>query len=69
MAKNLLAVSDALIDAEGANQGLNAIVDLLFSANQSDMPSGRSLGELLLCVKKEITAHLERAKAGLRDSK
>ncbi len=69
MAKNLLAVSDALTMAEGVNEGLDALVSLLFSAKEADVPSGRAIGELLYSIQKDMAGHLEQAKAGLRDSK
>lgn len=69
MAKNLLSVSDAITNAEGVNDGLDALVSLLFSAKEADVPTGRAIGELLYVIQKDLGNWLEQAKAGLRDSK
>ncbi len=69
MAKNLLSVSDALDRAEGTNSGLDAIVSLLFSVGEADVPNGRSLAELLYSLQQDMERHLSLAKSGLRDSK
>lgn len=69
MAKNLLAVSDALDLAADVNNGIDALIALLFSAKQADVPSGRAIGELLNCLHNDLERHLADAQAGLRDSK
>lgn len=69
MAKNLLAVADALDRAKGVNDGLDAVISLLFSVNESDMPSGRALGEVLSSLQQDMGRHLASAESGLRDSK
>ena len=69
MAKDIGAAMDALDRAEGINQGLDALVSLLFCANEADVPSGRKLGELLYSIQQDMEKRLAEAQAGLRNSK
>lgn len=69
MAKDLGSVIDAIDRAEGINQGLDALVSLLFSAREADMPSGKAIGELLYSIQQDMGNRLAEARAGLRNSK
>lgn len=65
MARNILSTQDAIDRAEGVNQGLDALISLLSSASQDDMPSGQSISELLWSLQQSMAQHLADARAGL----
>jgi hypothetical protein len=69
MARNLISVHDAITRAEGTANGLDALISLLVSAREGDMPKGHHLAELLNGLHVELVRHLESARDGLRESK
>ena len=66
MAKSDIATFDALERAIDTNQALDALVSLLGSAREADVPSGRALSELFGILQKNFEEQLAAVKEGLR---
>lgn len=65
MAHDILSAFDAINRAKSANSGLDALVSLLLGCNDSDVPDGKSLAELIWSVQKELNSALTEAEASL----
>lgn len=66
MARNLIRVHDALDQARAVSTGLDALVALMVSARDSDMPSGKALAELIDPLRKALDESIETAEDGLK---
>ncbi len=66
MARDILKASDAIDRAMGVNAGLDALACLMQGCNESDIPDGKSIAELILAVHKEINSALIDADQYLR---
>lgn len=64
---NLCRAEDALQNAADLNKGLNALVDLMLSAKDSDAPKLRYLAEVVWCIQKGIGRHLDELGHCLKD--
>ena len=66
MARNILGACDAIDRAKGINAGFDAMVSLLMSASDADVPNGKALAELLWSVQKDLECELDKAAQSLR---
>lgn len=66
MARDLLQVSDAINRAKDINSGLDGLVSLLLGCNAADVPTGKTLAELIWSVQKDLDQTLKEAAESLR---
>lgn len=66
MARDLILVHDALDQARSVSSGLEALVALMVSARESDMPSGKALAELIEPLQKVLDTAIGTAEEGLK---
>lgn len=66
MAK-LLQAEDALDRAIASNYGLDALVRLMFSAQEADAPDMKHLADLVWSVQKDIASHLDNLQRCLKN--
>ncbi len=68
MARDLLKVVDALDRAEGCSRGLDALISLLASAEDADVPDGKDLCELMMPLHSAMREAINEARAGLKSA-
>ena len=61
MARNFLQAADAIQRAQGVNAGLDGLVALLLGCNDSDVPDGKTLAELIWSIQKDMASNLADA--------
>lgn len=66
MAADLCRVMDAIDRAKGVNSGLDALVSLIAGCDQSNIPSGTAISELLWSIHNDLKKYLDEADEGLR---
>lgn len=66
MARDLMKVADAIDRAKGVNAGLDALVCLMMGCNDSDIPNGRPLAELIYSIHRDMSTFLDEAEKELR---
>lgn len=64
---NLCRAEDALQNAADLNKGLDALVSLMMSANESDAPPLKDLAEVIWSVQSGIGGHLDELRRCLKD--
>lgn len=66
MARELMRVVDSLDKAAGISQGIGALGDLLSSAREGDVPSGKAISEILGVLQRSLDEAIDSARAGLK---
>lgn len=66
MARDISSVFDAIDRAKGINSGLDALVALMLGCNESDVPQGKILAELLWSIQRDMETVLNEASRSLK---
>lgn len=69
MSKDLFQADQAIANALDNLNGLEALILLLDSAREADMPSGRALAELIEPIQKSIVLNLQEAQRNLHGTR
>lgn len=66
MSRDLIKAHDAIDRVRDINSGLDALACLIVGCNESDVPSGRGIAELISAMHQEIERELKKAEMSLK---